>query len=75
MSAMKRYYFHGDLKEGAADLYFCRCCDVFADSNHFHQDCATEDHLKQQVRSKKALRGLQRNGYPYSRPTHALNYF
>jgi hypothetical protein len=32
-----RYYLHGDLIEGGADLYYCRCCDGIFKYGHFQE--------------------------------------
>ena len=40
----KRFYAHGDLIEGTADVYYCSFCNKLVKDQHFSEEHLNKDH-------------------------------
>lgn len=69
----RRYYLHGDQKEGAPDLFFCVLCDAFIPEGHFRVDHPKTNHYERYLRSLHREAQRKRNGTSFLRPKDAPN--
>lgn len=83
-----RHYLHGDLIEGETDLYYCRCCDLLKNQEHFKEHETPDPTYPRAKHSKNITRyrreiekwmKWKRNGIleraSYSRPKDSPNLF
>jgi hypothetical protein len=69
---LKRYYFHGDRKEGTENLYYCASCDFFEPREHFYNSASefclgSSEYDRYYERTKKTFNKAYKK-YGYYRP-------
>ena len=70
-----RYYLHGDQKEGAPTLFFCRKCDRFQPEEHFHDAHPNLNDYELFLQTRKELDARADSKGRVPRPNGATNLF